>query len=136
MRRSSCPSVVWKKKKLADGSALGLDPNGEAVVVDKINHLEMYKEKENLPVEEVVVDEYEGRRSRHEAKVVRKNFALNSASAVPICFAVHFVNLNRTAKKNLSGHGTYYLKPPTLPGSSLYGALTAAVFERPPKLIF
>lgn len=108
MRRSACPSIVWKKKKLEDGSALGLDANGEEVISgDKVNHLDMYKEKENIPVEPVLIEEYEGRRSRHEPKVIKKNFVLNSGTSVPICFAVHFVNLNRTAKKNLQGFGTH-----------------------------
>jgi len=106
MRRSACPSVVWKKKKLADGSALACDASGHPLPEDKVNHLDVYKEKENVPAEEVLVDELGPRRTRTEAKQVKKNFAFNDPNNAPLCFAVQFVNLNRTAKKNLSGYGT------------------------------
>jgi hypothetical protein len=111
MRRSAAPSVVWKKKKLADGSAQGLDSDGSPLAQsgEKQNHLDIYKEKENVSVEEPTAEDdmHAGRRTRQEAKVIKKNFALNSPNSIPICFAVKFTNLNRTAKKNLQGDGMY-----------------------------
>lgn len=105
MRRSACPSIVWKKKKLADGSALACDSNGNSLATDNVNHLDMYKEREPLATVEEVLDELGPRRSRQEVKLVKKNYVINTPAAPPICFAVKFLNLNRTAKKNLQGDG-------------------------------
>jgi hypothetical protein len=105
MRRSACPSIVWKKKKMGDGSALDCDADGNPVDVDKGNHLDAFKEKENVEVVVEQIDELGSRRSRQEVKHVKKNIVINEPGAVPVCFAVKYFNLNRTAKKNLSGDG-------------------------------
>lgn len=105
MRRSAAPSVVWKKKKLADGSALAVAVESSPSAGEKVNHLDAYKEKENVPMIEEQVEDL-GRRTRHEVRITKKNFAINDPAATPLCFAVKFINANRTAKKNLEGHGS------------------------------
>jgi superfamily II DNA or RNA helicase len=99
---------VWKKKKLADGSALACDADGKGVEAEKVNHLDAYKEKEEVATVEEVLDVLGPRRTRQEVKEVKKNYVLNegeSKSLPPLCFAVKFFNLNRSAKKNLQGDG-------------------------------
>lgn len=98
--------MVWKKRKLADGSALKLDQNGSPVLPDDINHLDIFSKQDKEVVEEEKEDTLGI--GKHGGIITKKNFALNSANSLPICFAVKFTNQNRTAKKNLTGHGTKF----------------------------
>lgn len=113
MKRSSAPSVVWKKKKEADGTSICVDENGRPLAAangEKINHLDWFTEKVMAAAEEEAPEE-RGRRTRVEVHITKKNFVLNSPASTPLCFAVVFTNNNREAKKNVSGDGMCSLFP-------------------------
>jgi hypothetical protein len=101
MRRSLAPSALFKRRKLDDE-----DSPPDSLLGSKgkpINHLARWDPSNSDDTK----PEEDANSAQNDVEQIRKNYTLNP-NAIPVCFACTFTALNKLAKKDAKGDGSFF----------------------------
>lgn len=101
MRRSSAPSSLFKRAKLSASEDACAEPTAEKL--KSLNHLQRFDLELLKPPK--VAEIQDSSPDKENETVLKTNYSVYP-NGKPLCFAISFVNTNRTAKKDVSGDGT------------------------------